>query len=46
MGIQSIVKSWRQKITQNPTGWGALLLFALGLIVLISIMRSMPYALA
>ena len=36
--------SWRRKIQQDTTGWGALLLFALGIAALLVIMRIMPYA--
>lgn len=35
---------WWRKVRQNPTGWGALLLFALGISTLLIIMRMMPYA--
>ncbi len=44
MPILSIFQSWGQKIKQNPTGWGILLLFASGLIVLLTLMNTMPYA--
>ncbi|NJM98230.1 MAG: hypothetical protein HC800_14695 [Phormidesmis sp. RL_2_1] len=42
--IFNIFAAWWRKIQQDPTGWGALLLFAIGLIALLSIMRAMPYA--
>lgn len=42
--IFNILIDWWRKIQQDPTGWGALLLFAGGLIVLLSIMLIMPYA--
>jgi hypothetical protein len=44
MTIRSIFVSWWQKITKDPTGWGALLLFAIGLMVLLTLMSIMPYA--
>ena len=44
MPILSIFQSWWQKVKQNPTGWGTLLLFASGLIVLLTLMSTMPYA--
>lgn len=34
---------WWRKIQQDPTGWGVLLLFALGITTLLLIMRMMPY---
>ncbi|MGD1867500.1 MAG: hypothetical protein ACFB0D_23370 [Phormidesmis sp.] len=39
----NIFTAWWRKIQQDPAGWGILLLFAVGLIVLLSIMRLMPY---
>lgn len=41
--ILSIFSNWWQKIKQEPFGWSVLLVFAIGLIVLLSIMRTMPY---
>lgn len=42
--ILSVVTAWWQKIQQDPTGWGALLLFAVGLVVLLVLMSMMPYS--
>ena len=41
--IFNIFQTWWQKIKQDPTGWGALLLFAVGLVVLLTLMSIMPY---
>ncbi|MGB3295749.1 MAG: hypothetical protein WBB01_22425 [Phormidesmis sp.] len=41
--ILSIFQTWWLKIRQDPTGWGALLLFACGLIVLLTLMTILPY---
>ena len=41
--IFNIFQTWWQKIKQDPTGWGALLLFAGGLVVLLTLMSIMPY---
>jgi hypothetical protein len=43
MIILNIFASWWKKITEDPIGWGALLLFAIGLMVLLSLMSLMPY---
>ena len=43
MIIFNIFQTWWQKIKQDPTGWGALLLFACGLVVLLTLMSIMPY---
>ena len=42
MIILSIFQTWWQKIKQDPTGWGALLLFAGGLVGLVTVMSVMP----
>lgn len=39
--ILNILSSWWQKIRQDPTGWGALLLFAAGVSTLLVLMKWM-----
>ena len=39
--IFSIFASWWQKVRQDPTGWGALLLFAAGVSTLLILMKWM-----
>lgn len=41
--ISRLFQTWWQKIQQDPTGWGALLLFASGLLALLTLMSLMPY---
>jgi hypothetical protein len=39
----NIFESGWQKIAKDPIGWGALLLFAIGVIVLLTLMGVLPY---
>jgi len=42
MKLRIFESGWR-KIKQDPTGWGALLLFALGIATLLTLMKLLPY---
>ncbi|MEM6598546.1 MAG: hypothetical protein AAF635_10290 [Cyanobacteria bacterium P01_C01_bin.69] len=42
--ILNIFAMWWRKVQQDPTGWGTLLLFAVGVLTLLVIMSVMSYA--
>ena len=44
MMLLNILTSIGQQIKQNQAAWGALMLFAVGLIILLSLMIFMPYS--
>ncbi|EDX86998.1 hypothetical protein S7335_4705 [Synechococcus sp. PCC 7335] len=44
MMLLNILTSLRQQIRQNQAAWGTLMLFAAGLIILLSLMTLMPYS--
>lgn len=43
MTIPSNFQSWWQNTKQNSIGWSTLRLFAIGLIVLLTLMSNLPY---
>lgn len=43
MKLHIFESGWR-KIKQDPAGWGALCLFALGITTLLALMKLLPYS--